>query len=280
MLKYSENGEKEMSFTEVRDGALVTMRAPLLAGQGGVRHAFTTRYGGVSTGIWESLNLGTARGDDPACVRENYRIIGRHLGFAPERLVFAVQVHGDTVRAVTSNDCRGDVLADSGYTADALITNEPHLPLIVFVADCIGILLYDPEGRAVGAVHAGWRGTVQNIVGKAVREMQRRYGCQPENLLAAISPGIGPCCFETGEEVADAVRALPGMDPQPYLDYSRGKCHVDLKGVNRALLLAAGLRAQHIDVSDECTRCSNQKYWSHRATNGQRGCQGCIIMLV
>ncbi len=196
------------AFHEKANGAVRWMEAETLSAVPGLVHAFTTRAGGVSEGIWSSLNLGFNRGDEPERVEENYRILSRALSLDPERLVFTRQVHKDTVRRVTAEDRRLPLSAPVPYEADGLVTNEKGLALFVFIADCIPILLSAPEAGAVGAVHAGWRGTVADIAGKGVLALCREYGARPQEIRAAVGPGIGPCCFETGPECPAAVGAL------------------------------------------------------------------------
>jgi YfiH family protein len=268
-----------MGFAEHSCDGLVYLTAASFDAAGGVRHGFTTRFGGVSEGKFSSLNLAVGRGDERARVLRNYDLVCGALGISAENLVFSAQVHGEEIRAVSRADAKGDIFADSRYRADALITNERGVPLIIFVADCIPILLYDPVARAVGAVHAGWRGTVLDIAGKTARRLQSEYGARPETTLAAVGAGIGACCFETGTEVPDAVRALAGIDAEAYIQRRNGRDFVDLKGVNRTLLLRAGLRPENISVSDECVMCQSDKYWSHRATRGERGAQAGIVQL-
>jgi YfiH family protein len=271
-----------MSFTEFKYGALVLMKAGLLEQTGKVRHAFTTRYGGVSDGKFTSLNLAVNRGDRRENVLNNYRILCNALQTEPSRLVFSSQVHEDEVRIVTAGDQKTDLFDAPPYNADGLITAEKELPLIIFTADCIPILLYGEDAKENGvaaAVHAGWRGTVMDIAGKAVRKMQSRFGVIPSSIRAAIGPGIGPCCFETGPEVLEEVRKLRLSNLTDFTQSIGGKLHIDLKGLNRALLAAAGLGEENIEISDECTMCSSKKYWSHRATRGERGTQAAIICL-
>ena len=244
----------------------------------GTVHAFTTRYGGVSRGIWESLNLGENRGDDPEAVKENYRRVSVALGAAPG-FSFTRQVHGILVRRVSQVD-RREPYGPAPADCDGLITDTEGLPIVIFTADCIPILFFDGVRRAVGACHAGWRGTVADIAGETVRRMEEEFGSRPGDIRAAIGPGIGVCCFETGPEVPQAVRAVLGEEGAPFISaVSGGKAHVDLKGVNRQLLIRAGLSHENIDVSEECTMCLHQKYWSHRYTGGVRGSQASIIML-
>lgn len=242
-------------------------------------HGFTTREGGVSRGVYESLNLGVNRGDSPSDVSENYRLICRALKIPMERLVFSRQVHGNRVKAVTSGDSLGDIHKPVPYEADGLITAERNLPLIIFTADCIPILLHDPASGAIGAVHAGWRGTVMDIAGGAVRKMQSELSCSPPDIRAAIGPGIGQCCFETGDEVPPAIRRLLGKVAEPFISRRGVKFMIDLKGLNRELLIRSGVLPGHISVSPHCTMCLPQKYWSHRYTGGVRGSQASIIML-
>jgi hypothetical protein len=239
-------------------------------------HGFTTRLGGVSEGVYASLNLGVNRGDDKAAVRENYRRIMAALGIAPGKLVFSHQVHKADIRPVTSADC-GDIFDAVPYEADGLITNEKGLALIIFTADCIPILLEDTVTGAVGAVHAGWRGTALGIAREAVSAMAREYGSDPKNIRAAIGPGIGRCCFETGAEVPEAMTALLGARALEFINTNGEKSMVDLKAINHAVLISAGVKLENIDVSPECTKCSHEKYWSHRYTGGVRGSQASII---
>lgn len=252
---------------------VVYMTAPNIS----VTHAFTTRQGGVSEGIFSSLNLGEHRGDSEENVRENYRRLSEALGLST--VVFPRQVHGTTVRAVTARDGH-ELFSEIPYEADGLVTAEKGVALVVFTADCIPILLHDPVRGAVGAVHAGWRGTARDIAGEGVRKMAECFGCDPKNIRAAIGPGIGKCCFETGPEVPEAVlAALPDGGSFVLPGNREGKYTVDLRGVNRALLIRAGVRPENIAVSNECTMCKREKYWSHRFTNGLRGSQASVIAL-
>lgn len=248
---------------------------------GGVAHGFSTRMGGVSTGIFASLNLGAARGDDPVCVEENYRRFCAAIGADFDKIVTTSQVHGDVIRRATPADAKIGLFAPNGYECDGLITDQPGLVLTIYSADCIPVLLYDPVKRVIAAVHAGWRGTAQDIAGKAVRKMQQEYGCLPEDILTAIGPGISQCCFETHSDVPDAMTAALGDIVNPHiLGLKNGKFKVDLKGINAALLMRAGVSAGHVEISNHCTACLHETYWSHRVTQGQRGSQAAMIQLL
>ena len=248
---------------------------------GGVAHGFSTRIGGVSEGIFSSLNLGFNRGDDPDCVRENYRRFCAAIGADADRIVMTGQIHEDEIRTATLDLIKPDVCVPTGYDCDGLITDQPGLVLTVFTADCIPVLLYDPVKRVIAAVHAGWRGTALDIAGKAVRKMQQEYGCRPETILAAIGPGISQCCFETHSDVPNAMtEALGDLASSHILCLENGKFKVDLKGINAALMMRAGVTADHIEKSDHCTACLHETYWSHRVTRGQRGSQAAMIQLL
>jgi len=245
-------------------------------------HAFTTRFGGVSSGVYESLNLAHRAGDDPIKVRENYTIICRALGISIDDIVCSNQVHETYIRVATSKDrgglySPGQLAKKNPYHADGLITLTPGLALMIFTADCVPILLYDPMKRAIGAVHAGWRGTVSDIASTAVRKMESEFGCVPADVKAAIGPCISKCCYETDADVADAIRlALPDATDDCFTQHG-DKYMVDLKKVNYLLLRNAGLI--DIVISEECTSCSSDKYWSHRKTNGKRGSQAAVIAM-
>lgn len=244
-------------------------------------HGFTTRLGGVSTGHCASLNLrgsGT-RPDRRENVLENYRRLCAAVGAEMEGLVLSRQVHGDTIRRVTSADAGKGLLSPADYTADALVTDQPGLCLTVFSADCIILLLHDPVSRCIGAVHAGWRGTALDLPAKAVSEMGRLFGARPENIRVAIGAGIGPCCFETHDDVPDALRTAFGPEVEQFISPCGGKWTVDLKAVNRWRLHGVGITPAHLDVCPLCTGCHPELYWSHRKTGDLRGVQGALIAL-
>jgi hypothetical protein len=268
------------SFTERACDSLRYMQAGNLSAFPGLVHAFTMRAGGVSEGIYSSLNLGINRGDEPEKVDENYTRLCAALGIDKAHLVFSKQVHEDNVRVVSERDFRPSVFAPIDYSADGLITNIPNIPLIVFAADCIPILLYAADSRAVGAVHAGWRGTMLDIAGKAATKLCKEFGGQAKNIYAAIGAGIDKCCFETGKEVYDAALGLGlGEETCFITEDGGGKYHIDLKEINRRLLVRAGVPPENIALNRECTFCLSDKYWSHRATNGRRGVQAAVIAL-
>ena len=241
-----------------------------------VPHCFTTRFGGVSEGYLSSLNLGIHRGDKQENVVKNYEILGDALGFSIENLVFTRQTHTNIVRVVGAANRGEGLFREVEPECDALVTNTPGVTLAAFTADCTPILLHDPVTGAVGAVHAGWRGTVGDIAGNAVRAMQNQFGSRPADIRAAIGPNIGVCCFETHADVPDAVRAVLGGEAEEYILPVGEKFRVDLKGVNAWLLRRAGV--EHIEISTACTACDPDRFWSHRRVGNDRGSLAAIIV--
>lgn len=240
-----------------------------------VPHGFTTRLGGVSTGTQESLNLAFGRGDSMENVKENLTRLSRAIPFDLGQLVLTRQTHSDIVRVVTKADHNG--LCHRDYPeCDALVTCDPGTALMVFTADCTPILLWDPETGAVGAAHAGWRGTAQDIAGKTLEAMVRHYGCKPENIHAAIGPNIAQCHFETDADVPETLLAAFGPEVERFIEKRGEKYFPDLKAINAYALNRRGVGT--IDISPQCTYCENQRFWSHRATHGERGSQGAVIV--
>lgn len=239
-----------------------------------VPHGFTTRRGGVSTGMLDSLNLGMNRGDRPENVAENYSRLAAAVGFDPEQVVLTRQEHSDIVRVVRREDCNG--LDHRDYPAcDGLVTDDPKVALVIFTADCTPLLFWDPVTGAVGAAHAGWRGTAADIAGKTVAAMARNFGSKAGNIRAAIGPNIGLCHFETDGDVPQAMLAAFGAEIAPFIRKNGEKYHLDLKQINAFVLRRAGV--EQIDISSDCTFCRHDLFWSHRFTKGERGSQGAVI---
>ena len=263
-----------MAFIENRVNGLVFMSSGLVA----ARHAFTTRYGGVSRGYLSSLNLISNHGDDPENIRENFRRVAALMGAGVDDCAVTNQVHGNEVRIVTMED-RHKCLSPVPYEADGLVTNTPGLPIFCCTADCVPVLLYEGKNRVAAAVHCGWRSSVADILRNAVEKMEI-LGAERGEIFAAIGPAIGFCHFETDDDVPEAVtRYLNGDTDGLFRTRSDGKTLVDLKRANARRLVQLGVPATHIDISEECTVCSHEKYWSHRYTKGQRGGQAAVIVL-
>ncbi len=261
-------------FIEKNQNGLIYMTSSVLP----ARHAFLTRFGGVSEGIFASLNLSSSRGDEPENVRENYRRAAALMGAGIDDCAVTKQVHGNVVRVVTRAD-RHPALSKVPYEADGIVTAEKGMPIFCFTADCVPALLLDPENRVAGAVHCGWRSSVADILRIALERMES-LGAEREKVRTAMGPAIGACCFETDGDVPAAIEAYLGGDVEGlWTRKENGKFLVDLRGANKRRLLQLGLKEENIDLSGECTFCSHEKYWSHRYTRGNRGGQAACIVL-
>jgi YfiH family protein len=218
----------------------------------GFAHGFTTRAGGVSAAPFDSLNLGWRWGDDRTLVAENHRRLLAASG--AKRMLRVSQVHGTRILRVRDQEAPDTVAATQ---ADGLASDEVGLGLSVHVADCTPILMACPERGACGALHAGWRGTVAGMARRGVAVMAREFGCRPRDLRVALGPCIGPCCFEVGPEVAAAfLAAMPAALGNGVIVTVPGrKAHIDLRRFQALELEAAGVLADHLDASSDCTFC-------------------------
>ena len=268
------------NLTPHQEGALVYYTFPTLDAVPFVRHAFSTRLGGVSEGIFESMNLSFGREDDPVRVRENFDRLCGAIGVETERIVLSRQEHHTFIRNVTAADCGKGITRERDYDDfDGLLTDEPGVVLCTQYADCVPLLFADPKKRVVGTSHSGWKGTVAEMGRVTVERMVSDYGCRPEDIVAGIGPSIGPCCFEVDEPVYDRFAAMDVFDDACVRRMPQGKFLIDMWQVNRRILLAAGLREEHISTTDLCTRCRPDVFWSHRATAGVRGSLAALISI-
>lgn len=249
------------------------LKSSLMENLDGMIHGFTGKGGGVSCGKITGLNLGFRVEDDPESVMENYRLVAEDLGFPLEMAVLSRQTHTDNIRVVTREDAGKGLVRESDiFDTDGLMTKEKGIPLVVFTADCVPILLCDTKRPAVAAVHAGWRGTVQDIGGKAVRKMQEQFGSDPKDILAVIGPSIGPCHFSFGPEA-------PEYFPAEFCKPQEDGYLVDLWAMNKSLLLAQGVLEEHIEVAEVCTVCHAEEFYSYRTHKEHTGRQAAIIMI-
>ena len=254
MFKFNDvNGVKYMTISAFEETNLVN-------------HAFSTRIGGVSMGEAAALNLGFNRKDSVENIYENFRLLCGAAGVDDKSLVMAKQVHGSKVYSAQSGDAGRRIDG-----VDALITNSPDVAICTFHADCIPIFFLDPIKKVIGLAHSGWRGTVANIARKTVEEMESKYNCRPNDILAAIGPSIGVCHFEVDAEVA----ALFGEE------YITGgeKPRIDLRRVCFDSLTAAGVPTPGITLTDICTYCSNDIFFSYRGDNKKTGSMAAVMQL-
>lgn len=249
---------------------------PLLSKAGFV-NACSCRLHGESDLVPDTLNLALHVGDNPDKVLRNRRRFAAALGVSAERFTTCQQVHGDRVAVVDAALAGAGALslADTVAGTDALVTALPNVPLLLFYADCVPILLADKRTGAIGLAHAGWRGTVAGIAAKTVQAMQEALGSRPQDILAAIGPSIGACCYEVDDFVRGRAEgyerfftAVPGR---------QGHYLLDLWGYNKSVLLEAGVLPQHIAAAQVCTAHNSQLFCSHRAEQGHTGRMGVCL---
>lgn len=254
-----------------------------LSATGIVKHGFSTRKGGVSTGIFSSMNLNFKRGDDPDAVLENYRRMAAALNMRVEDMVLSDQTHTTNVRVITEEDRGKGILKPQDYSdVDGMITNVPGIVLVTSYADCVPLYFVDPVRKAIGLSHSGWKGTVGYIGQKTVEKMHEVYGSEPKDIVAAIGPSICQSCYEVSDDVAEAFRANFTADEAAdiLLDKGNGKYQLDLWKANWYVLTDAGILPEHLSVTDLCTACHPDLLWSHRKTNGQRGGLSAFLSLI
>ncbi|MDE6404588.1 MAG: peptidoglycan editing factor PgeF [Lachnospiraceae bacterium] len=266
-----------------RAGALVYLTFPILEGTEAVKHLFSTRMGGVSEGIYSSMNLSYTRGDRKEAVDENYRRIAAALGCSVEDMVCSDQTHTTNLRIVGRADCGKGITRAKDYSdVDGLLTDEPGVYLATFFADCVPLYFVDTKKKAVALAHSGWRGTVARMGQCVVEKMREAYGTDPADLVAAVGPSICQECYEVSGDVAEAFAAAfhkPGQEREILLPKGCGKYQLDLWRANEIVLTEAGIPGDNIQVTDLCT-CHNNRYlFSHRASRGQRGNLGAFLGL-
>lgn len=279
-MHFSINDSKYLK--QIERKGVPFLEFPALSETGAVVHAFSTRLGGVSEGIFSSMNLSFTRGDEEAHVRENYRRLAAAVGFSCEDLVCSDQTHMTNVRVVTEADRGKGFTRPKDYTdVDGMVTNVPGLVLATFYADCVPLYLVDPVHRAIGLSHSGWRGTVGKIGKHTVEVMREQYGTRPEDLVAAIGPSICQDCYEVSGDVVEAFQKAFDRRYWEELFYrkSDGKYQLNLWRANELIFREAGLSPEQIVTTDVCTCCNPALLFSHRASKGKRGNLGAFLML-
>ena len=273
---------KNHIFEEKQVGEVLYLSYPLLKKTGIVNHGFSTRIGGVSEGIFSSMNLSFSRGDDEACVRENFKRMAETIGVEPNSLVFAAQTHTTNVRKVTAEDKGKGIVYPLDYQdVDGLITNESGICLTTFYADCVPLFFIDPVHKAIGLSHSGWRGTVGKMGRETLRKMKEEYGTEAEDVIAAVGPSICQDCYEVSEDVIEKFKEAFDEIYWRELFYKKenNKYQLNLWKANEIILLEAGVRKENIAVTNVCTNCNCDMLFSHRATKGQRGSLAAFMAL-
>ena len=262
------------SIQQRQKGELEYLVFPKLEETGVVEHLFTTRTGGVSNGIYSTMNLSFSRGDDLECVRENYRRIGEVLGTDPEHMVASKQTHTTNIHLVTKADAGNGITRPSVYDdIDGLATDIPGIALVTFYADCVPLFFVDPKNRAIGLSHSGWRGTVGKIGKVTVEAMKREFGSNPEEIYTAVGPSICQDCYEVSEDVIVQFEEQFKKENHKDLFYKKenGKYQLNLWKANELVFLEAGIKPEHITMPGICTCCNPNFLFSHRASHGKRG---------
>ena len=255
---------------------------PSLRNTGIVKHGFTTRLGGVSEGIYRSLNLSFTRGDREADVRENFRRVAEALDTEPDHFVFTDQTHTTNVRRVYEEDAGCGLTKERNFTdTDGLVTDVPGIMLSAFFADCVPLYFVDPVHKAIGLSHSGWRGTVGRMGKVTIEMMSREFGTDPADLICAVGPCICVNCYEISSDVASKFAdEFRNHKDEIIRDDHNGKYHLDLNRTNEIILEEAGVLPENITLSGVCTCCNHDLLFSHRASGGKRGNLGAFMSLV
>lgn len=271
-IKWQDEKIPHMNVKEA--GEVTYLTYPAFEKLEGIIHGFSTRLGGVSRGIYSSMNLSFTRGDEEEAVKENYRRIAQAIGFRTDDIVTSDQTHTANVRKVTEADRGKGITVPRDYQdVDGMVTNVPGLVLTTFYADCVPLYFADPVKRVIGLSHSGWRGTVAKIGKATVEKMKEEYGCHPEDILAAIGPSICQDCYEVSEDVIEEFKTAFAGEYQERLYYKKknGKYQLNLWETNRLIFLEAGIPEANISMPGICTCCNPEFLFSHRASHGKRG---------
>lgn len=249
-----------------------------------VNHGFSTKHGGVSNGCYATMNLSFARGDDEQLVKENFTRFARAIGVTYESLVLSDQIHETEVVAVTKEDVGRGLRTSKKEKyrgVDGLMTNEPEVTLTTFYADCVPLFFVDPVKKVVALSHAGWRGTVKGIAKKTIEAMKNEYGSKPEDIFVGIGPSIQDCCYEVSEDV---INEFENQHNRAIIDKiatrkANSKYMLNLQEANKLLLLEVGVNKGNITISDLCTQCHSDDFFSHRVMGTERGSLAAMIAL-
>jgi YfiH family protein len=246
-----------------------------------ITHCFSTRLGGISTGEYCSLNLGLKKDDKRENVVENFKRLCTVINISEDNLVFSDQIHDNKIKPVNETDRgKGFKKTSDIFGFDGLITNSREVALVTFYADCVPVFLYDPVKTVIGLVHSGWKGTAGQIAKEAVFKMDQIYGCRAEDIIAAIGPSIGLCCFEVGSEVVSEFSHKIEWSSRYSIKKDNGKWNIDLKGIVKQTLINSGVDAENICISSVCTKCSRDMFFSYRGDKGKTGSLAAIMQIL
>lgn len=271
------------NFITKSQGELIYLASPQMSAIPRLSHAFFTRRGGVSGGMFSSLNFRFGAGDSEADVARNYAIGAGLLGAQPDQIARTRQQHTDNIALVRKTDGTDTAFCDG--PVDALITDVPGICLTGFYADCQLIMIYDRRAEACAVVHCGWRGVANQLLGKTIDKMCREFGSKTADMTVAVGPSICRRCFETEDDVPAAMTEAYGEIVRDYIYRENGKWHVDLKNITYMALVRMGVPPFNIDISNHCTKCTTDEgrkeslFWSHRREGENRGVHAGMIMI-
>jgi polyphenol oxidase len=253
---------------------------PALSLNGSYTHGFSNRRGGVSQGVYRSMNFWLSSEDDETHVRENFRRFTAALNTDLAMAVLTHQTHEARVKAVTDTDAgKGFTVPRDYERIDGLMTNIPGIPLMTFHADCLPIYLIDPVKRAIGLAHAGWRGTVDQIAVKMVEQMNEAYGTVPADVIVGLGPSIGECCFKVHEDVySQFLEQLP-FTKDMFIKPNDRQWAVSLQKVTRKLLHEKGVQLHNIHIANICTCCHHHLFFSQRVHGTERGTMAALLQI-
>jgi YfiH family protein len=257
--------DNKLEIKQIND--LILLQSPRLNNMGFVKHFFSTKIGGVSTGEFENLNLGVYTEDSKDNILTNMNKIFSACGMDSRRIVYLNQIHSDCFFQVSEEN----YIDIKGACGDALITSAKGIAIGVFTADCVPVILVDSETKTAAVIHAGWKGTYKNIVKKVICQMVDKMGTNTDNIEAVIGPSIGPCCFEVGSEVAEKFN---------FVLRKEGRYYVDLWKENEKQIIESGVHSDKITTGNLCTVCEDDLFFSYRRDSGKTGRMGTFVEIV
>ena len=246
-----------------------------------IRHCFSTKIGGVSTGSAASMNLAFKRDARRENVYKNFEILCDTVGFDYEGIILIQQEHTSNVKSVTKEN-RGNILINPDRLGeiDGIVTNDESVVLSTLHADCVPIYYFDPIKNVIGVCHAGWRGTVNNIAEITIKKMIDAYGCQAKDILVGIGPSIGCCCFEVDQPVKEEFESKLPFSEEYIKKSESQKYYIDMWSINKQILINTGVFPHNIEIGSVCTKCNHDIFHSHRHTGFNRGCMVAMFQIV